>query len=165
MTTNATIAERRELRLEIEDFNSAYARAIDDGEIETWPEFFTEDAVYHVTSRESHAAGLVVGVLICEGRGMFVDRVVAIRKTMVYAPRTVRHFLGHVSVFDSDRPGTIHARANFMIVESVRTQDTALSITGEYLDWFTRTPAGLLLQERRCVFDSMKLRAAIVYPI
>ena len=31
-----------------------YAHTLDDGRIDLWPNFFTETALYHVTTRENH---------------------------------------------------------------------------------------------------------------
>ena len=39
-------AALRELRLDIEEFNFAYAATLDDGKLAEWPDFFTDDAFY-----------------------------------------------------------------------------------------------------------------------
>ncbi|MFP5512829.1 MAG: aromatic-ring-hydroxylating dioxygenase subunit beta, partial [Alphaproteobacteria bacterium] len=78
------------LRAEIDDFNAAYAGALDDGRLQDWPGFFTDDAFYLITSRENHDAGLPVGLVYCEGAGMIRDRAFAIGKTAMFAPRYLR---------------------------------------------------------------------------
>ena len=45
------------LRARIDDFLADYAHAIDDGEFQRWPSFFTEDGVYQVITRENFEAG------------------------------------------------------------------------------------------------------------
>ena len=72
--TNLSPAERRAVRLEIEDFNTAYARVLDAAEIDRWADFFTDDGFYRITARENHDAGLPVGLVWCDGRKMLRDR-------------------------------------------------------------------------------------------
>ena len=52
-------ATARELRFAVEEFNAEYCAVLDSGEIEQWPDFFTEDAVYRITARENADAGNV----------------------------------------------------------------------------------------------------------
>ncbi len=42
-----------ELRLEIENFHAEYCAVLDAGLVEQWPRFFTEDALYRITARET----------------------------------------------------------------------------------------------------------------
>ena len=46
-----------ELRMRLADLYCAYSDALDEGELERWPEFFTEDCVYKVIPRENYEAG------------------------------------------------------------------------------------------------------------
>ena len=66
-------AALRELRQEIEEFNAEYAHVLDEGDLEDWIDFFAEDAVYRITGRENADAGLPIGLMYCDGRGMFVE--------------------------------------------------------------------------------------------
>ena len=61
MTSNLSPVEAREWRLEIEEFNTEYARTLDAGDVEGWAEYFTDDGFYRVTARENADAGLPVG--------------------------------------------------------------------------------------------------------
>ena len=76
-TTEVTL-DRLALRLEIEEFNARYCHALDDGNLQNWPDFFTEDGFYSITARENFDANLPVGLVYCEGRGMMKDRAFAI---------------------------------------------------------------------------------------
>jgi anthranilate 1,2-dioxygenase small subunit len=62
------------LRARVADFLVDYAHAIDDDRLEEWPSFFTDDALYHITTRESEAASLPIGIMHCQGRGMLSAR-------------------------------------------------------------------------------------------
>jgi anthranilate 1,2-dioxygenase small subunit len=63
----------------IENLLADYAEAIDDDALERWPGFFTEAGEYQIISRESHDAGLPIGILYCDSRAMMEDRVLALR--------------------------------------------------------------------------------------
>ena len=79
-----------ELRARLADLYCAYDDALNDGELERWPELFTDACVYKVIPRENHEQGFPIALIYCESRDMLVDRVVALRETALYAPRIVR---------------------------------------------------------------------------
>ena len=82
-TTNAL----RDARLEIEEFNYAYADTLDRFDVDGWVEYFTEDAFYHVIARDNAESGLPLGLIYCEGRAMMKDRAYALLNTEMFAPR------------------------------------------------------------------------------
>ena len=43
----------RDLRLEIEEFHTEYCAMLDRGALDNWVDFFAEDALYRITSREN----------------------------------------------------------------------------------------------------------------
>ena len=77
------------MREAIEELLADYAEAIDDGALERWPAFFTEDGEYQIITRESHDAGLPIGILYCDSRGMMEDRVHALRTANIYEPQPI----------------------------------------------------------------------------
>lgn len=164
MSTNLSSAEARDLRFEIEEFNAEYARALDALEVERWPDFFTEDGFYRVTARENADAGMPVGLVWCEGRAMLRDRAAAIRKTMVYAPRWMRHMISNVRVNGIDADGAIEAEASYLILETLMEDETRIFQAGQYRDLFVRTGEGLKLRSRDCIYDSHLIPNDMVYP-
>ena len=84
------------LRARLADLYCAYSDALDEGDLEGWPDFFTEDCLYKVMPRENFEQGLPVALIYCESRNMLVDRVVALRETALFVPRTVRHLTGNI---------------------------------------------------------------------
>ena len=80
-----------ELRLEIEDLLHAYGAVLDASDLDQWPDFFTDDCFYQVIPRENYDRGLPLALIRCESKGMLKDRVFAIRETMMYEPRYLRH--------------------------------------------------------------------------
>ncbi|MBT5455262.1 MAG: ring-hydroxylating dioxygenase subunit beta, partial [Rhodospirillaceae bacterium] len=52
--TNLSPDEARAFRFDIEEFNTEYARILDEQDIDCWPDFFTEDGFYRITARENY---------------------------------------------------------------------------------------------------------------
>ena len=156
---------RQELRLEIEEFNSEYAAVLDSGNIEEWPRFFTEDAIYRITGRENADAGLPVGLVYCEGMGMLRDRALAIAKTTMFAPRYLLHQVSNARVLEASVSGEIRAVANYTLFETLVDEKTILQQVGCYHDRFVHRAEDLLLRERICVYDSLIVDTALIFPV
>jgi len=87
----------------IEELLAAYVTAIDDGDLERWPEFFTEDCVYRILPRENDSLNLPLAVMSCNSRAALTDRIAAYRKANLFAPHAYRHMLGPVRIRDEGR--------------------------------------------------------------
>ena len=162
-----TPAERehlRELRYAVEEFHCEYAAALDRGDVEKWPEFFTEDAMYRVIARDNADAGLPLCLMLCEGMGMLKDRAYAIAHTEMYAPRYVQHQVSLVRVLGVEGE-LIIAEANYLIHETLIDEPTRLLQAGKYRDKFILRGERMLLQERDCIFDSVMVQNCVVYPV
>src|SRR5437016_11323779 len=85
-------------RLEIEGLYTAYADCLDADRLEEWPEFFTEDCAYRVTSAENFEAGLPLGIIYATSKNMLVDRVMALRKANIYEPQRYRHLIANLKI-------------------------------------------------------------------
>ena len=158
-------SELRELRLEIDHFNAEYAHVLDEGDLDSWPDFFTDDAVYRITGRENADAGLPLGLIYCDGKGMLGDRARAVLKTTMHAPRYLRHFNSNLRIIALDPDGTVHARANYLVIESLMEDDSRILQAGRYQDIFVRRDTRLLIQERHCIYDTLTIPNALIYPV
>lgn len=154
----------RELRAEIEDFHAEYCELLDEGRIEEWPDRFTEDAVYRITGRENAEAGLPVGLVYCEGMGMLRDRAFAIRKTSMFAPRYLLHYVTNTRVLGVAGE-TVTAQANYMVLQTLVDEKTTIHQAGRYFDRFRRAAGRLLLAERHCVYDTLLIDNSLVLPV
>ena len=151
------------LRQEVDDFNARYCAALDENRLADWAEMFTEDAFYVIISRENHERGRPVGLIYCEGRGMIRDRAFAIEKTSMFAPRYLRHIVTNVQVTGGDE---IRARANYLVMQVLFDRPEAtIHQVGRYEDVFLRVGDGLLLAERRCIYDSLLVPNALCLPV
>jgi anthranilate 1,2-dioxygenase small subunit len=164
--TNDRRLEALLLHREIEDFNAAYAAALDDGRLTDWAEMFTDDAFYVIISRENADRGLPVGLVYCENKGMIYDRAFAVEKTEMFAPRYLRHITGNTQVLGDEPNGDIRARANYVVVQVLFDRPEAkLHQVGVYHDKFRRVGGELKLAERRCVYDNLLVDNALCLPV
>jgi anthranilate 1,2-dioxygenase small subunit len=153
------------VRDRIEDLLCAYSHAIDDGDIDQWPGFFTEDCVYHITTRENHDAGLPIGILRCVGRGMMLDRVKAFHDANIFEPHGYNHVLGRPAVRLDRVPGVYACRTNFHLVRIMQDGRRDLFATGKYLDTIAFTGDVARFQARTVVLDSRQIDVLLVMPI
>lgn len=157
-------AALREARLEIEEFNFAYADTLDRFDVDGWVEYFTEDAVYHVIARDNEESGLPLGLIYCEGKAMMKDRAYALLNTEMFAPRYLHLSITNTRALQIEGD-LIHAVANYTLIETLVEEPSRVQQVGKYRDIFKRTSDGLLLQERKCVFDSVMIDNCLVFPV
>ena len=156
--------ETRELRFEIEEFHADYCWTLDCGDVERWPDYFTDDALYRITARENADAGLPVGLVYADSKAMIRDRAFAIKHTQMYAPRTLQHFVTNVRVLQADG-GTLKAQSNYLLLQTLVEGPTTIHQSGRYYDTFVRTGAKLLLKERQCIYDTVLIANDLVLPV
>lgn len=148
----------------VEDFHCAYADTLDRGDVEAWPDFFTEDALYRVIARDNHEAGRPLCLMYCDGMGMLKDRAYAIVHTEMYAPRYVQHHVSLIRVTEV-ADAEIAAEANYLIYETLIDEETRLLQAGRYFDRFAVSDERLLLKERTCVFQTVVVPNCVVFPV
>ncbi|TMG80468.1 MAG: terephthalate 1,2-dioxygenase, partial [Betaproteobacteria bacterium] len=73
-----------ELRLRVEELHARYAHALDNDDLEHWPDFFTPSGRYRITTAENEARGLPLPVLYAEGEAMLRDRIASLRHANIY---------------------------------------------------------------------------------
>ncbi|SAH99901.1 ring hydroxylating protein subunit beta [Bordetella ansorpii] len=153
------------LKAGIELFHAEYCAALDGGDVERWPEFFVEDAVYRVTARENAELNLPVGLVYAEGRDMMHDRAVAISRTQMFAPRYLLHIVSGVRVIDATQAGEIAAQASFLLMQTLVEGPTTVHLAGVYQDVFVREDGALRLKRRDVIYDTNILANDLVYPV
>ena len=164
--TNDRRIEALLLHREIEDFNNAYAAALDEQRLDDWAEMFTDDGFYIVISRENADRNMPVGLIYCENKGMIQDRAFALEKTAMFAPRYLRHVVGNLQVLGEEPNGDIRARANYVVMQVLFDRpDAKLHQVGVYYDKFRRVGDAIKLAERRCVYDNLLVDNALCIPV
>ena len=153
----------KELKIQVEEFNIDYSHVLDHGDIQQWPSFFTDDAVYRITSRENFDLALPGSIVYCCGLGMIRDRARAMAETQYYAPRYLLHFNSNVRI-NSHWDDIVEAQSNFLLTETLVDKPTKLHLSGTYYDVFKKTDR-LLLQHRTVVYDSNLINSAVILPV
>ena len=141
-----------------------YALAVDSGDWQRWPEFFTEQCVYKLQPRENYERGLPLCTLSFTSKGMLKDRVYGIQETLYHDPYYQRHVVGAPLVRQVVH-GRIHAEANYAVFRTKLDGASTVFNVGRYIDTIVQTPDGLKFAERWCVFDSEMIPTSIIYPI
>jgi salicylate 5-hydroxylase small subunit len=142
-----------------------YASAVDSGDWDLWPEFFTDDCVYRLVPRENHERGFPLATLSFESKGMLKDRVYGIRETLFHDPYYQRHVVGMPLVHRVEDDGTIHSEANYAVFRTKLSEPSTVFNVGRYIDTVVRTDAGLKFASRLVVYDSELIPNSIIYPI
>jgi len=164
---HAEIANRaavREARWEVEEFHYEYAAGLERGEIEQWPDYFTDDAFYRVIARDNEESGLPLGLIYCEGKGMLRDRAYALVHTETFAPRYLQLRISNTRVFSADDK-FIKAEASYLLLETLVEEPSRIQQVGKYYDVFERVTGGLLIKDRKCVYDTVMIDNCLVFPV
>ena len=150
-----------DLQLAVERLHARYAHALDDDRLEDWPNFFTENGRYRVTTAENEARGLPAAVLYAEGRAMLRDRVASLRHANIYEPQRYRHIVSSVLV--EPEGGSVKSVANFLVVRVMESGDTLLFASGRYVDRIA--VSDMRYQERIVVCDSRRFDTLLAIPL
>ncbi len=152
------------LRARLADFYGAYDEALAEGPYERWPEFFTEACIYRITSRENYELGLPIGLVTAESRAMLADRVAAMRKTMLYAPRIVRNLTAGI-VLRAIEPDSMRLSASFAVFQTLLNEPSAMFLCGRYYDRVVEDAGALRFSERICVTDATLVLTSLIFPL
>ena len=96
---------------------------------------------------------------------MMRDRASAIRSTMVFAPRYLRHITSNVFVIGRDEENYIFSESNYLVMETLMEDSTRIFQTGVYFDKFCQNKGQLSLKSRQCVYDSLLIPNDMVFPV
>ncbi|MFO1329816.1 MAG: aromatic-ring-hydroxylating dioxygenase subunit beta [Rubrivivax sp.] len=150
--------------LAITQLYADYAAAVDSGNWDLWPEFFTEDAVYRLQPRENHERGFPLATLSFTGKRMLRDRVYGIRETLFHDPYYQRHVVG-APVLRQVEADRWRCEANYAVFRTKLSDATTVFNVGRTIDTIVRTDAGLKFASRECIYDSEMVPNSLIYPI
>lgn len=159
-----SITDELLVRTRIEAFMADYVHAIDTDRLEEWPNYFTEDAVYQVRTRENHECGLPLNVMSCSGSGMFRDRISALRTANIYEPHVYCHLIGPFRILDCN-PRSARTESNFQVIRTMVDGAMSIFACGRAFDTFAIGSDALKLSERIIVLDSRQIDTLLVIPL
>jgi anthranilate 1,2-dioxygenase small subunit len=151
-------------RLELEALYTDYVHCLDTDELERWPDFFTEDCFYRITSAENYDAGMPLGLIHATSRNMLKDRVSALREANIYEPQRYRHLVSSIKVVE-EQGETIDLIANFLVVRTMQEGDMTLFAAGRYRDQVRYEDSTWKFARKAVVLDSRQIDTLLAIPI
>ena len=141
-----------------------YSSAVDSGNWDLWPGFFTDECTYRLQPRENHERGFPLATLSFTSKGMLKDRIYGIRETLFHDPYYQRHVVG-MPIVRSVEPGRWRCEANYAVFRTKLSDASTVFNVGRYLDTIARTGDGLKFASRVVVYDSELIPNSIICPI
>lgn len=151
-------------RLLVDEFYADYIHCLDEGELEQWPEFFIEEGLYGLWSRENWDGGLPAPMFLCRNRRQMVDRIASHREANLYPDHWNRHLISGTRIMASSA-GEIAAHSNYAVLQTRQSGETFIYQAGRSHDVFVRSGEGLLLKERRLIYDTLAVQTLFVTPV
>ena len=151
-------------RLELEELYTDYVHCLDADELERWPDFFTDDCFYRITSAENYGAGMPLGLIRATSRNMLKDRVSALREANIYEPQRYRHLVSSMKIVE-ELGETLDLVANFLVVRTVQEGDMTLFAAGRYLDQVKYANGIWKFARKTVVLDSRQIDTLLAIPL
>ena len=149
----------------VQALQARYVQGLDDDRLEAWPEFFSDQCRYLVTTAENLAQGLPLGMIYATSRAMLRDRVRSLREANVYEAQRYRHMIGP-PVLEAGEGGVIRAQTSFMVVRTMHTGETVMFATGRYDDRVVLDgPQAPCFAEKVVVLDSRQIDTLLAIPL
>lgn len=151
-------------RIQLQDLYTAYAGCLDTDALEEWPEFFTEDCHYRITSAENYEAGSPLGIIYATSKDMLRDRVSALREANIYEPQRYRHLISGIAI-DRDTRDGLDMSASFLVVRTMQDGAMTLFAAGRYLDRVVHGAEGWRFNRKIVVLDSRRIDTLLAIPL
>ena len=151
-------------RLELDQFYADYVHCLDADELERWPDFFTEDCFYRITSAENYEAGLPLGLIYATSRNMLKDRVSALRQANIYEPQRYRHLVSSIKIV-GEVGEVLDLVANFLVVRIMQDGEMTIFGAGCYVDQVRRDGDSWKFARKIVVLDSRQIDTLLAIPI
>jgi anthranilate 1,2-dioxygenase small subunit len=153
-----------EARAAIADLMADYCHFIDDDRLEDWLDFFVEDCVYKILSRENEEGGLPLELMSCLNKNMLRDRVLSLRQANIYNIHTDKHLLGAVRVLDV-ADGVYRVQANYATYQTNQDGVTELFGVGTYRDRIVFVGGRPYFKEKVVVADTFGIPRMLSTPL
>jgi len=154
-----------ETTFKVQALVARYAQALDDDRLEAWPDFFTDDCRYLVTTADNVAQGMPLGMIYATSRAMLRDRVRSLRDANVYEAQRYRHMIAP-PVIEPGEGDVVRAQTSFMVVRTMHSGETMMFVTGRYDDRILlEGPEAPRFVEKTVVLDSRVVDTLLAIPI
>ncbi|MGE5269074.1 MAG: aromatic-ring-hydroxylating dioxygenase subunit beta [Thiohalocapsa sp.] len=151
-------------RIELEDLYTAYAACLDGDALEAWPEFFTDNCHYRITSAENYEAGMPLGLIYATSKNMLHDRVSALRQANIYEPQRYRHVISGIRI-DGGHADGLEVSASFLVIRTMQDGEMILFAAGRYVDRVISTGGIWRFAAKEVVLDSRRIDTLLALPL
>ena len=139
------------------DLFTRHGDLLDEERYDEWLDLFTDDCDYLVISRENVVRGLPLAAIRGESKGYLKDRVVAVRETSMYIPRSQRHLVGAPLHQPEDGTWT----ASYSVFQTLPDEPTSVFSVGRYV----AAVEGDRFARLHVIYDSTLVNNSIVKPL
>jgi anthranilate 1,2-dioxygenase small subunit len=147
----------------ISTLQAKYIRCVDRDELEKWPDYFTEDCFYKVTTADNVKNKLPAGLIYAKSKNMLKDRISALREANIYEAHTYRHIIGS-PIIEEKAEGVI-AETPFFVLRIMHDGKTEIFASGVYEDIYEFDGEQALIKERIVICDSDQIDTLLAIPI
>jgi anthranilate 1,2-dioxygenase small subunit len=151
-------------RCELDQLFADYVHCLDADELERWPDFFTEDCFYRITSAENYEAGRPLGLIYVTSRNMLKDRVSALREANIYEPQRYRHLVSSINIVET-APDALDVVANLLVVRTMQDGEMIIFGAGRYVDRVRRDAGTWKFASKTVILDSRQIDTLLAIPI
>jgi anthranilate 1,2-dioxygenase small subunit len=148
----------------ISALNVDYAFAIDEDQLERWPDFFIERCLYRVVPRRDYELGRPASLLQCDTKGMLLDRVSAIRRVNVFEPHRYRHVIGPTKILKAEA-AHVETYTSYLVVRTTQNGPMDLFSAGSYRDEVVFEAGAPKFKTRCVVCDSEAVDTLLSLPL
>jgi len=148
----------------IVDLEHDYAHCIDDDRLEGWPDFFVEDCLYQIIPRENLIRKTPLPIIYCDNKNMLRDRVVILRKALIYNIHYDRHVVGNVRVREEDA-GIFEVWASFIALQTDTEGETSFFASGKYGDKVVFVDGDAKFKHKIVILDTAAVPNMISTPL
>ena len=155
-----------DLQLRVQNLNARYVETIDENKLELWPDLFTAEGCYRVTTADNFERGLPLALIYASSRAMLRDRVRSLREANVYEAQRYRHVIGP-ALIGAQHDGEVQAQTSFMVARIMHTGEVILFATGCYRDRVVLGVSGAEARfaEKIVILDSRLIDTLLAIPL
>lgn len=164
MITPNTPSPGPEIQFRVERLLARYALALDEGDLESWPEMFCDNCVYQLISRENAERDMPVAAIFCDSKAMLIDRVVSLRHANIYEKHNYRHIISP-TLIDEVAGDLIRSRSNYVVYRTRTAGLTEVYNAGIYYDEIDASGGDYRFKAKRVVFDTNIIDSLLATPI
>lgn len=151
---------------QLRNFLYDYGHCLDDDRLEDWPAFFAENGSYRIIPRENLDRGMTFALMFLENRNQLRDRVLVIRKALVYAPRMYCHLIGSIRCRQGADSGRFDLRASCAVYATDIVEGTSkLFAAGRYDGQVAANADGLQFTRLDLILDTSSVDRQMPIPL